>query len=547
MEENNKDKNKIILGIVGLAIILILLIAGFLYKDKLIPPAPVAKQDIQPKETPKKEEQKATGVPNIKFLGAAQMVGGSCFLIDTGKTKFLVDVGLFYGSDEQHLNKKLDFDPKQIDFVLLTHSHMDHAGRIPLLYKEGYTGKVYGTDASKSILGVMLEMSIKMAEGLGQSLFGFDEFKKTMENFETIPYYEKKQLSEDVSVKLYDAGHILGSATLQIFIKDEKGEFTLVVASDFGAKRTPLLKDPDILTEGDYILIESTYGANKKKKSNFTEFGKSIAETINNGGSVLVPAFVLEKTQKVIYIIGELKRQGVIPKDVPVYSDSSTAKDVTKIYRKYYMYYDEESSKLFKENGDALYCEGLQELKSKETLKTHDTGKPAIYISSSGMLDHGAAPRHLEKMIENPKNLIAIVGWQAPSSLGRKLQEGAKTVSIPIEEFSGGKVDKKIINKPVKMQVKKFGNFSSHADGCEIMDWLSNFKKTKKIFVIHGDKENVFGLAKAVNEKLGFNTATPVMNETVSLSAKEKDYPLNAKKPFCEGDEIDKFNSKADQ
>lgn len=547
MEENNK--NKIVFSIIGLVILLVLLIAGFLYKDKTIPPTkePVQKDNTKPKETPKKEEQKATDTPNIKFLGAAQMVGGSCFLIDTGKTKFLVDLGLFYGSDEQHLNKKLDFDPKQIDFVILTHSHMDHAGRIPVLYKAGYTGKVYGTDASKTILGVMLEMSMKIAEGLGQSLFGYEEFKQTMLNFETIPYYEKKQLSEDVWVKLYDAGHILGSATVQLFIKDGNGEFSVVVASDFGAKGTPLLKDPDILTEGDYILIESTYGAHKKKKSDFAEFGKAIAQTINNGGSVLVPAFVLEKTQKVIYIIGDLKRQGIIPDDVPVYSDSATAKDVTKIYRKYYMYYDEESSKLIKENGDALSFQGFQELKSKETLNTHDSGKPAIYISSSGMLDHGAAPRHLEKMIENPNNLLAIVGWQAPSSLGRKLQEGAKKVSIPIEEFSDGKFNTRYSEKSVKIQVKKFGNFSSHADGCEIMDWLSNFKKTKKIFVIHGDKENVFGLANAIKDKLGFNTATPAMNETVSLSSREKDIELNAKRPFCDGDEVNTFNSKADQ
>ncbi len=472
--------------------------------------------------------------PFIQFLGAAQMVGGSSYLIDTGKTRFLVDSGFFYGSEYQEKNEKLDFDPSTIDFILLTHAHIDHSGRIPFLYQKGFKGKTVGTDATKSILGVMLKMSMNIAQGQGKAIFGLEDLTKCMNGFMTIPYDQKIHLAPDVAVRFKDAGHILGSSIIEIWIKDGEKPIKMVVAADLGSKETPLLRDPAIITEADYVLVESTYGTDQRGQPNYREFGKAIQETLNKGGSVLIPVFVLEKTQKVLYVIGQMKREGIIPPSTLVYADSSTAQEITRIYRQYSQYYDAEALKLLSSSGDPLSFPGLQEISGQRAMETHNGNQPAIYLSSSGMLDHGYAPKHLEKMIEDPKNLLLIVGWQAPDSLGRRLQEGVKKVRIPIKNFGNRKIETTHVEKTVKMKVMKFGGFSSHADGCETLEWLSHFPKLKEVFVVHGDKENAIGLAKAVESKLGFKASAPSLNETRRISSTVKDHPIKRTSKLCE-------------
>lgn len=472
-----------------------------------------------------------THYPTIQFFGAAQMVGGSSFLVNTGKTKILIDCGLFYGREQEKLNDKLSFDPTKLDVVLLTHAHIDHIGRVPLLYKHGYKGKIIATDATKSLAGVMLNMSMKIAKSENKVIYDLEDFSKAMQSFIEIEYGYKYKISDDVSVRFLDASHIVGSAIIEIYIKTDNKEMKLVVASDLGRPNTPILRDPEIITEADYVLIESTYGTSTKKKLNQSDFGKIISDTLKKGGSILIPAFVLDKTQKVLYILGQLKRNGVISMSTPVYLDSSTAKDINKIYKNYSKYYDEESMRL----KEPISFLGLKEVNSVESIQSHKVKQPAIYVSSSGMLDHGNSPKHLEQMIEDSKNLLAIVGWQAPDSLGRKLANGEKVVNITIEEFKNGEIIKRESLKPVKLQVKQFYEFSSHADGCEILTWLSNLSSNKRVIVVHGEKEQTEKLANKINTNLGLKTYIPVLNDIYYLNPNANSYSVTKTVAPCSG------------
>lgn len=491
-----------------------------------------------------------TGSPYIQFLGAAQMVGGSCYLIDTGKTRFLVDFGLFYGADHQEKNRVIDFDPASIDFVLLTHAHIDHSGRIPMLYARGFRGKVFGTDATKSIAGVMLEMSLRVGEEPGVSIYGWKDYGNAMNNFVSVPYDHVTGITDDVSVRFRDAGHILGSSIIELWIRTKGGTVKVVAAGDMGPGSTPLLRDPAVVPDGDYFLVESTYGSSRRGNQDYRAFGRDIQSTLNEGGSVLAPAFVLEKTQKLIYVIGQLKREGIVAKDVPVYADSATGHEITKIYRKYTQYYNADAASILSETGDPLSFPFLFEVSGKTALKQHDSGRsgPAVYLTSSGMLDHANAPKHLEKMIENPKNLLAIVGWQAPDSLGRKLQDGATRVEIPIEDNIEGKIQTAYVEKPVKIKVRKYSSFSSHADGCYTLKWLSHVPKSKEVYVVHGEMESTIALRNAITAKLGFKAVAPSLGDKMYIGPDKADHFKKQSGVLCgDASESDDLKSMADQ
>ena len=459
-------------------------------------------------------------------------------MIDTGKTRLLIDCGIFYGAENEGKNLEINFDPATIDYVLLTHAHMDHSGRLPILYKRGFKGSVLGTDATKSILGAMLEMSMGIAEGQDKALFDFPDYAQCMKNFTPVAYDQKTVLSCDVTVRLQDAGHILGSCLIEIWVNDKENPIKIVVAADLGSKKTPLLRDPVIIREADYVLIESTYGTSNRAQHSYSEFGDAIKNTLNQGGSVLIPAFTLEKTQKMLYVLGQLKRDGVIPTSTPVYADSSTGQDITRIYRKYTQYYDCDALKCLSASGNPLSFIGLKELSGKETMEAHHQGESAIYLSSSGMLDHAQAPKHLEQMIEDSRNLLLLVGWQAPGSLGRKIQEGAKSVSIPIESIQSETTTTTYSEKAVLMKVIQY-SFSSHADGRELLDYLSHFSKIKEVFVIHGDRDNALGLAKEIEDKLGFKASVPSLNESRNISSTQKDCPIKRPINLYEGLKLD--------
>jgi metallo-beta-lactamase family protein len=230
-----------------------------------------------------------------------------------------------------------------------------------------------------------------------------------------------------------------------------------------------------------------------------------------------------------------MKKRGVIPSDTPIYSDSSTARDITNIYKGYSKYYDADAKALVARGKHPLSCAGLREVSGKEALATHKDQKPSIYLSSSGMLEHANSPKHLKALISNPKNLLAIVGWQAPGTPGRKLQEGAKVIEIPIDNWVKGKVETETVTMPVCMRVEKYDVFSSHADGCEIMAWLAGFKTIGKVFVIHGERDTTLRLADRITKYMGVPALAPVRDHTETLSFETGKVAINKPADMCKG------------
>lgn len=488
----------------------------------------------------------ALSAVKINFYGAAREVGGSACVIENEKARVLVDFGLHYG-DMEAKNMDMPLDPRGLSSVVLTHGHIDHIGRVPFLFRKGYGGKIFSTDATKSIAAIMLEMSFKIGASTGVDLYGWKDFAKAMESFQTVDYGERIRVADGIELCLQDAGHIMGSSIVELWVKDGGEEFKVVLSGDLGQQDSPLLRDPAIVDRADYVVVESTYGATKRQESGFRQFGEALRDTLARGGSVLIPAFVLEKTQKVVFVIGALKRDGVIPKEVPVYVDSPTAKELNKVYRKYPGYYDGEAGDVLRRAGDPLLFSGLQEVTGKESRWQHRGSQPSIFISSSGMLDHANAPRHLEAMIEDPKNLLAIVGWQAQESLGRKLQDGVKEVDITIEEYVDNKMVTRVVHKPVKMKVMKFGVFSSHADGCEILEWMSKMEGVRKVFVTHGEEESAVKLSEMIKGKLGFEAVAPREGEVFQLTTKDVGRSPRKSGVLCGDMSLEKIDKNADE
>jgi metallo-beta-lactamase family protein len=448
----------------------------------------------------------------------------------------------------------LPFDPSTIDYVLLTHAHNDHAGRIPLLYKRGFRGKVVGIGATKTLTRLLLGASLDYTDREAVAPFGSQDIAAMTKNFMSLSYDRKIDLSPEIAVRFRNAGHILGSAIIEIWCKDGEKNIKIVFTGDMGNASIPLLKAPFDVREGDFVIVEATYGTTprtgskttpmifpkSKHDSNsldnkMTQFGTEIRKTLEAGGSVLIPAFTLDRTQKVLFMMGRLKREGIIPEQTPVYADSGMARKITRIYGRYGGHFHPEARKLIDEGHDLFRFPGFHDVSGAVSLRAHDLGKPAIYVTSSGMLDHGNAPQHLEKMIEDPHNLLAIVGWQAPGSLGSRLLAGEQRVIIPVRREGEGGAGAGRVTKDVKMSIMKFDLFSNHADVCQMLTWLAGFGKTKQVFVVHGDQENTVDLARMIDRNLGFKAVAPELNDRYFLSADQQDRERKIGAKPCDG------------
>jgi metallo-beta-lactamase family protein len=337
-------------------------------------------------------------------------------------------------------------------------------------------------------------MSQGVAEGLDEGALSARESLEGMLNLiEAVPYNTKFE-KHGLTLRYTDAGHILGSAMVEVWIDGVK----LLFGGDMGPDYAPLLCKPAQHFTADAVLVESTYGPTPRDVIKYEDFGARIQKVIAGGGSVLLPAFALHKTQTLVYVLNKMKRDKVLQRDVPIFVDSSTAQECTKIYHKYKEYYDPEA----KAFGEPFYAARYIEEREADTLAAHGK-EPAIFISTSGMLDHAAAPKHLYKMAGDPRNAVFLVGYQAPTAVGAKLLKGAKTIDLPWEEREKDQDGKaggfKRSTKPteIKLQVEKVSGFSSHARGQQILEWLEQFRGVGRVFVVHGDKERATGLADA--------------------------------------------------
>lgn len=450
----------------------------------------------------------------IIFNGAAGEVTGSRHLIEISGAKFLLDCGFFQGKRRptRKLNASFYFSPQDIDFVILSHAHLDHCGALPLLIKRGFTGPVYTTHATRDVARQMLMDSagiqesdyrfmkkhkIAGAETLAKPLYTTKDIPRTIRRFRTFPYVRQEniwhKIHPSINLKFYDAGHILGSAVSVLDINDNGKNIRLAYTGDLGRKHTPLLHNPAYIRDKiDVMIIESTYGGMRHRSLDdaYKELAEIVQYICENQSKLIVPAFALGRTQLFVYMLHHLMDTGLIPK-IPVYVDSPLAGRITEVFTKYRDDYDIESKLDFPRKGDyPLFFRTLKYTKSREESKMLNIIQgPVIIISASGMVENGRILHHLKHSLRNSKNIILITGYQAKDTLGRKLIEGYKEVKIYNRWYK------------VKAQIKILNELSAHADGEDLTDYVLRTKGVKKVFLVHGEKERAEALKNDILKK----------------------------------------------
>lgn len=458
----------------------------------------------------------------ITFLGATKEVTGSNYLVEAAGKKFLVDCGLHQGSvKEELLNEKpFAFDVKSIDFMLLTHAHIDHSGRIPKLYKEGYNNPIYATKATCDLCEIMLpdsghiqetetEIKNKKRKRQGQKvmvepLYTAKDALECTKLFVPEKYDTLIDLAEGITVRFNDAGHMLGSAMIEVWITENGKQQKIVFSGDIGNNDIPLLASPTMIDSADYLIMESTYGnrlhiRNNEKASMFLDI---VSETIDNGGTVVIPSFAVGRTQEILYELNKIKDQHKDDEKfqeeyknlmrTPVYVDSPLAVSATEVFRKNMNLFDEEIQEFIKRGDNPLDFPGLRFTQSVEESKAlNESNEPCIIISASGMCDVGRIKHHLKHNIWNPKSTILFVGYQAPGTLGRRIADGEKRVRILGEEFQ------------VNARVEYIEGFSGHADQQGLVNYVCSFKDRmpKHIFLIHGEEDSQEVLKDKIKEQ----------------------------------------------
>jgi metallo-beta-lactamase family protein len=436
----------------------------------------------------------------ITFNGAAQTVTGSKHLItlDSG-LKILLDCGLYQGkgSETAILNKKFDFNPAEIDYLILSHAHIDHSGNIPNLVKQGFTGSILCTPATRDLCVIMLEDSAKIQESdaqyinkrrsrMGQKhiepLYTIEDADNAMNYFITVPYNRKYRINRNISLLFTDAGHILGSAAINLTIKEDEKIISLCYTGDIGRPNDRILRNPEPFPQADYIITESTYGNRLHENPDDTEEDllRIVAETcVLKKGKLIIPAFSLDRTQEIIYAFNRMKKKGLLP-SIKVFVDSPLSTNATEVMRMHPDCFNKEILEFMRKDPDPFGFNGLTYIRNlEESMRLNHLKDPCIIISASGMMEAGRVKHHLKYNISNPDSTILIVGYCSPSSLGGKLMAGERFVQIFGEEYE------------VKANIEIMNSYSAHGDYKEMIDYLScqEKNKIKKIFLVHGEPD----------------------------------------------------------
>ena len=455
----------------------------------------------------------------ITFLGATRTVTGSNFLVEGAGKKFLVDCGMWQGKAEMEEENRQDFEfnPVEIDFMLLTHAHIDHSGRIPKLYKEGFRNKIYAHKATCDLCALMLPDSGHIQEMESQwknkkrmrkgeeplpPIYTAEEAARSLEIFEPVQYDEIIEITPQIQVRFNDAGHMLGSSMIEVWVEEDGKRTKAVFTGDIGNNDIPLLSSPTMIEDTDYLVMESTYGSrlhvkNEQKAQLFLDI---VSETLDNGGTVVIPSFAVGRTQEILYEINhlrddmkdeEFRRKYNTLMKAPVYVDSPLAISATEVFKENMDLFDEETQEEIMRGDNPLEFSGLQFTRTAEESKAlNEDTKPSIIISASGMCEVGRIKHHLKHNLWNPKSTILFVGYQAPGTLGYNLVNGAKTVKIFGEEIA------------VNARIEYIEGYSGHAD----QEWLMNFiysfiQKPKHIFLVHGEPESQDVLKVKINQE----------------------------------------------
>ncbi len=462
----------------------------------------------------------------LSFFGADQCVTGSCHCLEVGGKRILIDCGLQQGRDEID-NAILPFAPGSIDYVLITHAHIDHSGRVPMLIKNGFQGRVVTTRLTAQLLGIMLQDSAHIQESDAEyknrknrragrpeiePLYTVADAQRLPEFLDICEYEQPVQLCEGVEAVFIDAGHLLGSASIRLTLTEGSETRTIVFSGDIGNVDQPIIRDPQCFEGADYVVMESTYGdRNHTEVWSYTdELAQIIDETLGRGGNVVIPAFAVGRTQELLYFIREIKEQGLVKSvpNFPVYVDSPLAKSATTIFcGDLRGYLDDEARELVKD-GEALFrFPGLRMTETVDESKGLNADQtPKVILSASGMCDAGRIRHHLKYNLWRPESSIVFVGFQSPGTLGRTLLDGATSVKLFGEDIA------------VRAKIVNFQGLSSHADHDHLLSWIARFRQPKPqhVFVVHGDREVAPVFAKMV-EELGFQAHAPQYTEEYDL------------------------------
>ncbi|MBX7148690.1 MBL fold metallo-hydrolase [bacterium] len=450
---------------------------------------------------------------NLTFLGATGTVTGSRYLISTGRKNILVDSGLFQGYKHLRLRNwdKPPFSPRDIHALLLTHAHIDHSGYIPVLVKNGFKGPIYSSIATRDLCKILLPDSGYLQEeeahyinkrGYSKhkpalALYNREDAEKCLHFFKPVPVNKKISLGADMSFTLKPAGHILGASTITLSSKNK----TIVFSGDLGRPHDPVTKPPLPIHKTDYLVIESTYGNRVHVKTDIlNELGQLLNKTLSQGGTVIIPAFAVGRTQLILYYLALLKKHGLL-QNVPIYLNSPMATNVTEIFCKHHR-----EHRLTLEDCENM-CRHVTLINNPEQSKAINfkTG-PMIIISASGMATGGRVVHHIKAFAPNPKNLLLFTGFQAGGTRGALIVNGAKTVKI-----HGEVVD-------INAQVANLDSLSAHADSDDIISWLKNFKKPPiKTFITHGEPDAAEALRRRISDELGWEACVPQYGDKVKL------------------------------
>ncbi|MDD4995583.1 MAG: MBL fold metallo-hydrolase [Patescibacteria group bacterium] len=447
----------------------------------------------------------------LTFLGAAGEVTGSCYLVEAAGKKFLVECGMFQGERYSDLrnHEPFPFDPTKIDWVIITHSHIDHTGRIPRLVREGFRGPIFSTAPTCRLNELMWMDSVNVME-MGRKYYGQEplyheaDVKRAVNLFDCADYRRIIEPEPGIFFEFYDAGHIFGSAF--VLVKTE-GK-TVIFSGDIGNDGVPIIKDTMPRPGCDFLLLESTYGDRLHEPAPGREekLQEVILRTVKRGGALLIPAFSIERTQEILYELNGMVENNKIP-SVPIFVDSPLAIRSLEVYRDYIRYYDNDALGLQKTGDDIFDFKNLHEtLSVDESKKINDIKPPMVIIAGSGMMTGGRIQFHLERHLQDPNSTLLIVSYQASGTLGRRISEGARHVEIHGRAIS------------VKAEVVALDSYSAHGDQNKLINWVKNADTMpKQIFCVHGDEAASRALAARLRDELGLDAAVPAFGQTIEF------------------------------
>ena len=461
----------------------------------------------------------------LGFFGAMGEVTGSCYVLTTDRARVMIDMGMHQGEKEadEHNRRMPPIAPAKLDAVVLTHAHLDHCGRLPLLTRDGYRGRIHCTTPTAEVTGIILRDSAAIQvedclrfnrrlrrgdEPCQEPLYDVPEAEQALRQLTTMGYDQVKTIADGITIKFIDAGHILGSASVQMVVTDGARTMTIVFSGDVGMSGSPILRDPTTPMPADVVLLESTYGDRDHRSLAETrdELLAILQEAQAAGAKVLIPAFAVGRTQDLIFHIGEFLRAGKLP-SVRVYVDSPMATSVSDLYTRHKEVYDERARQLLADHMSPLSFPGLTYTRTVEESKRLNEAKGSmVIISASGMCTGGRILHHLYHDLNKPETHVVIVGYQGQGTLGRRLVDGARHVTIFREDV------------PVRAKVHTLGGFSAHAGQSGLLNWAAPFQESKpRMFLTHGEDGPRTALRDQLKARFGLDPAMPQYGDEVEL------------------------------